>query len=71
MKELILIAKHQSWAQRGFHNWDNTEWMVYDDCSVDVMESYGVHGSHAEKAYTNTLSKANDAAILITVFGNS
>lgn len=63
MKELILKVREQNWSMMGPGDWDNTEWTIYNDCSVDIKVSYWLEEKE-EKIYSYTLSKENYQALL-------
>ena len=40
MKELVLKITHDNWGLVGPDSWNNVEWKVYDDLSVDIKILY-------------------------------
>lgn len=41
MKKIVLKIKHLNWAMKNSESWDNTEWIIYNDYSVEIKETYG------------------------------
>lgn len=40
MKSIILRITHCNWSLMGPGDWNNTEWIIYDDFTVEVAEKY-------------------------------
>ena len=40
MKELKLKVIHQNWGLMGMGDWNNTEWNIYNDLSVEIKVKY-------------------------------
>lgn len=40
MKELKLKVIHQNWSLMGMGDWNNTEWNIYNDLSVEIKVNY-------------------------------
>lgn len=40
MKEIKLKVIHQNWSLMGMGEWNNTEWNIYNDLSVEIKVKY-------------------------------
>ena len=40
MKEIKLKVIHQNWGLMGMGDWNNTEWNIYNDLSVEIKIKY-------------------------------
>jgi len=65
MKELILKVIHQNWGPIGPRDWNNKEWKIYNDLTVEIKITYRPNESIILKdklskiTYNKLLKKVN------------
>lgn len=69
MKELVLKVKHIDWSMMGPGDWNNTEWKIYSDLTVEILVSYNpmknqennkiVNSKLERKSYDKIFEKIN------------
>lgn len=77
MKNLVLKVKHSNWGMMGPGDWNNTEWNIYDDLTVDIKVLYNPKGGIAnnqdysceleENNYKTLLQKIEEAKLITDV----
>lgn len=78
MKNLVFKVEHSNWGVMGPGDWNNTEWTIYDDLTVDIKVLYkpkldGIDNSRyysckLEKSiYENLVQKIEEAKLITDV----
>jgi len=65
MKEMVFKITNVNWGLRGPDSWNNVEWNIYNDLSVEIKVSY--NNIEKNKLITSKLSKKDYNTIIENV----
>lgn len=66
MKEIFLKVKNQNWGMIGPNDWEQTEWVIYNDLSVELKETYNSSAQDQKyKLFSCSISQENYEDIIV------